>query len=153
MPVRKNNVVLTGEDRERLEKAARSNKASIRERKRARILLLADAGQDGNVPYDVEIAAKVSVCTATVASVRDRYAKDGLDGAVHHKEQANRKARVLDGVAEAHLIATVCSPPPEGYKRWSLHLLKDRIIEEGYVDTVSHETVRRTLKKTNSSRG
>jgi hypothetical protein len=64
-----------------------------------------------------------------------------------------RKRRLLGGEAEAHLIALTCSTPPDGRKRWSLHLLKDKLIEQRLVDTVSHETIRQTLKKTNSSPG
>jgi Homeodomain-like domain len=76
-----------------------------------------------------------------------------LEAALYRKEQSTRKARVLDGEAEAFLIATVCSAPPEGYKRWSLSLLQGRLIAGDYVDSVSHETVRQTLKKMNLSPG
>lgn len=153
MTARKNDVALTAEERERLERVARSNKASIRERKRARILLLCDRSQAGFVPYDTEVARQVGVCTMTAARVRERFLERGLDGALSHKEQERRKARLIDGAAEAHLIATVCGAPPDGHKRWSLRLLKDKAIEGGYVDSVSHETVRQVLKKTNLNPG
>jgi hypothetical protein len=85
--------------------------------------------------------------------VRRRFACQGLEAALYHKPQENRKLRARDGGAEAHLIALVCGAPPQGHKRWSLHLLKDTLIQRGYTDTVSHETVRQTLKKTNLSLG
>jgi hypothetical protein len=69
------------------------------------------------------------------------------------KEQTKRKARVLDGAAEAFLVATVCSAPPQGQKRWSLSLLQERLVALDYVESVSHETVRQTLKKMNLSPG
>jgi hypothetical protein len=89
----------------------------------------------------------------TVENVRERFALGGLQAALERKEQTKRKARVLDGEAEAFLIATVCSVPPEGRSRWTLHLLADKVIVAGYTDSVSHETVRQTLKKMNSSLG
>jgi hypothetical protein len=73
----------------------------------------------------------------------------GLTGALHHAEQKRRKARRLDGRAEAHLVALTCSAPPDERKRWSLHLLAGKLVAAEVVDTVSHETVRQTLKKIN----
>ncbi len=73
--------------------------------------------------------------------------------AVRRAEQKRRKARRLDGRAEAHLVALTCSAPPEDRKRWSLHLLGRKLVAAEVVDTVSHETVRQTLKKISSSRG
>jgi transposase len=105
------------------ERAARSNKRSIRERQRARILLAAAAGQS-----DPAIAQALRVHVNTVANVRRRFAAAGPKSAVHRAEQPNRKARRLDGRAEAHLVALVCGAPPEGRKRWSLHLLASRTI-------------------------
>ena len=67
--------------------------------------------------------------------------------ALRHKEQEKRKPRLLDGEAEAHLIALACSAPPDGYKRWGLHLLKEALIEQRITDTISHEMVRQTLEK------
>ena len=95
----------------------------------------------------------MGVCLLTVQQARRRFAQDGLEAAVFRKEQATRKARILDGKAEAFLIATTCSAPPDGHARWSLHLLQDKVVQAGYCTSVSHETVRQTLKKTNSSRG
>lgn len=153
MPAKQFVVALSEEQRLKVEIIARSDKHSERERTRAKILLLADTHCEDGGHGDAVICEQLKTCNATVGQVRRRFVLEGVDAAVYQREQARRKARVLDGQAEAFLIATVCSTPPEGQKRWTLHLLADRLIAQGYVDAVSHETVRQTLKKTNSSRG
>jgi transposase len=147
MPAKKYVVSLDEDARQSLERAARSNKRSLRERQRARILLAAANGQD-----DASIAQTVGVHLNTVAGVRRRFVTAGAKS-VCRAEQKQRKARRLDGRAEAHLVALTCSTPPDERKRWSLHLLAGKLIEARVVDAVSHETVRQTLKKINSSRG
>ena len=141
MPAKKHVVTLSKEQRLELERAARSNKRSLRERQRARILLATADGAD-----DAAIASRVGVHLNTVANVRRRFVAAGTK-AVRRAAQKRRKARRLDGRAEAHLVALTCTAPPEERKRWSLHLLADRLIAAQVVDTVSHETVRQTLKK------
>jgi len=153
MSAKKYAVTLTPEQRERIESVARSYKHSERERRRARILLLADTSQATGGITDEAIRTQVPVCQATVEQIRRRFAQDGLDAALFRKVQTQRKARVLDGRAEAFLIATVCSAPPDGQARWSLHLLQDKVVQAGYCESVSHETVRQTLKKTNLNPG
>jgi len=153
MSAKKYAVTLTPEQRERIESVARSYKHSERERRRARILLLADTSQATGGITDEAIRTQVPVCQATVEQIRRRFAQDGLDAALFRKVQTQRKARVLDGRAEAFLIATVCSAPPDGQARWSLHLLQDQVVQAGYCESVSHETVRQTLKKTNLNPG
>ena len=147
MPAKKYAVVLDEAARQDLERMARSNKRSARERQRARILLAAASGQD-----DARIAQGVGVHLNTVAGVRRRFASTGAQS-VRRAEQKRRKTRRLDGRAEAHLVALTCSAPPEDRKRWSLHLLGRKLVEAQVVDTVSHETVRQTLKKMRSSPG
>jgi hypothetical protein len=147
MPAKKHHVILTQEQREQAEIVARSYKHKESERKRARILLLSDAKHPDGGHDDQTIREQVQVCRVTVQSVRQRFVLGGLQAALRRKEQTRRKARVLDGEAEAFLIATVCSAPPPGRARWSLHLLADKLIAAGYVDALSHETVRQTLKK------
>ena len=141
MPAKKHVVILDEEARLSLERAARSNKRSLRERQRARSLLAAASGAD-----DASIAQAVGVHLNTVAGVRRRFVTAGIKS-VCHAEQKQRKARRLDGRAEAHLVALTCSTPPQERKRWSLHLLAGKLVEAQVVDTVSHETVRQTLKK------
>ena len=153
MPAKIYHVALSEEQRHQVEVVARSYKRSERERKRARILLLADQAHPDAGLQDAAIAQKVAVSDLTVQNVRRRFCQGGLEAALYRREQAHRKARRLDGAAEAFLIATVCSAPPSGQKRWSLSLLADKLILEGYTDSVSYETVRQTLKKMNSSPG
>ena len=102
---------------------------------------------------DGEIAEALGIGVATVARVRRRCVEEGLEAALNRKEQLNRRAKVLDGEAEARLVAIACGDRPEGYARWSLRLLADRLVECEIVDGVSRETVRRTLKKTTLNRG
>ena len=153
MPAKKYYVRLTEIDRQEATLWSQSHRRSERERKRARILLLADEAQEGGPCTDAEIAAQLKVDALTVSRVRQRFAERGLLPALKRKEQQKRKERLLDGAGEAHLIALTCSTPPEGHKRWGLHLLKDTLIEQRIVDTISHEAVRQTLKKMNSNRG
>jgi len=153
MSAKKYRVSLTEAEREELTRWGKSRHHSERERKRARILLLADEAREGGAAKDADIAAQVGVCLPTVNRVRQRFAERGLRPSLRRKEQEHRKARLLDGAGEAHLIALVCGAPPDGHKRWGLHLLKDTLIEQQVVDTISHEAVRQTLRKMNSSRG
>ena len=153
MPAKKYYVRLTESEREEATRWSKSQRRSERERKRARILLLADEAQESGPCSDAEIAVQVKVDALTVSRVRQRFAERGLLPTLRRKEQQKRKERILDGAGEAHLIALTCSAPPDGHKRWGLHLLKDTLIEQQITDTISHETVRQTLKKMNSSRG
>ncbi len=153
MSAKKYRVALTEAEREELTRWSKSQHHSERERKRARILLLADEAGEGGAATDAAIAAQVRVCLPTVNRVRQRFVERGLQPSLRRKEQEHRKERLLDGAGEAHLIALVCGAPPDGHKRWGLHLLKDTLIEQRVVDTISHEAVRQTLKKMHSSPG
>ena len=150
MSAKQHFVRLNDEERQQVERAVRSNKNSPRERLRARILL---AASDPAGLSDAQVAAQVEASPLTVWRVRKRFAEGGLKRALHHGEQKRRKARRLDGRAEAHLVALTCSVPPEERKRWSLHLLGRQLVAAEVVESVSHETVRQTLKKISSSRG
>lgn len=151
------SVYLTPSDREQLTLWSKSKHRSERERQRARILLLTNEAEqeDGttNSRKDAEVAALVKADSLTVSRVRKRFCERGLQFAVFRKEQEKRKERILDGAGEAHLVALTCSTPPEGHKRWGLHLLKDTLIEQQITNTISHETVRQTLKKMNLNPG
>ncbi len=146
---KKYRVRLTDEERNHLEKLVRKGKAHARKLLYARILLKAD--EDGPAWTDERIAEALEVSIATVARERRRYCEEGLEVALLPKKPARPRRRVLDGRAEAHLIALACSNPPEGRDHWPLRLLADRMVELGYVESLSYETVRRTLKKTASS--
>ncbi len=102
---------------------------------------------------DEEIARVLQVGSATVERVRRRCVEEGIEAALDRKEQLRRRPKKLDGAAEARLIAIACGEPPEGRARWTLKLLADRLVECEIVDAIHPETVRKTLKKTNSSPG
>ena len=143
-------VRLTTDEREHIEMFLRRGRAHARKLLYARILLKADAKGPDRWPDD-RIAEAFEVSTATVARERRRFCEEGLEVALMPKKPARPRRRVLDGRAEAHLIALSCSDPPEGRERWSMRLLADRMVELGHVGSVSYETVRRTLRKTRSS--
>ena len=146
---KKYDVSLAAEERAELEQLVRSGVWPARKVIHARILLRADDGET-----DAEIAEAVEVAVATVGRVRKRFAGAGLGAALDRKPQPPRPAkRALDGAGEAHLIALACSEPPDGRPEWTLRLLADRVVELQYAGAVSHETVRRVLKKVGPSRG
>ena len=143
-------VRLTDGEREHTERLVRHGRAHARKLLYGRILLKADA--DGPDRWaDERIAEAFEVSTATVARQRKRFCEGGLEVALMTKKPGRPRRRVLDGRAEAHLVALCCSDPPDGRERWSMRLLAEKMVEIGHVDEVSYETVRRTLKKTNSS--
>ncbi len=153
MATKKYLITLTSEQRAKLEIVARSYRHSQRERHRATILLLADTNQTGPSQSDAQIAKAVGCQQLTVSKVRERAVARGVLESLAHKEQERRKARRLDGVGEAQLIAIACSQPPDGRKRWTMRMLKDRLIERQLVENIDEATICRTLKKTRSSPG
>jgi transposase len=143
-------VRLTYEERGRLEALVGHGRAHARKLLYGRILLKADAA-NGDRWTDERIAEALEVSAATVARERRRFCEEGLEVALMPRKPGRPRRRVLDGRAEAHLVALACSEPPEGRGSWTLRLLADRMVELGHVEGVSRETVRRTLKKTSSS--
>lgn len=147
---KEHRVILTHEHRQALQRFISSGQASARKLMHARILLKADQGPDGPGWRDEAISQALEVSMSTVYRVRKRFAQEGLDSALNRKQRPSPpRERMLDGKGEAHLIALACSEPPAGHIRWTLRLLADKMVELDYVDTVSHETVRQVLKKTN----
>jgi transposase len=120
---------------------------------RARILLKADVGPNGEAWDDEQIADALDTSLSTIHRVRQALVEDGLEEALYRKKPTGRQYRKLDGDQEAHLIAVACSQAPEGRARWTLRLLADRLVELQVVESISPECVRTTLKKTTSSRG
>jgi len=143
-------VRLSGEERKLLKSLVASGKGSARMFTRARILLKADVGEGGPGWPDERIAEALDVTVQTIERVRKQLVEEGLDAVLSRRKYIQKVSRKkLDGDAEAHLIALACSETPKGYIRWSLRLLADRMVELGYVESISHEAVRRVLKKTN----
>jgi hypothetical protein len=149
MPAKRYVVTLTAAEREQLEALTRAGKRSSRAITRARILLLADQGEHGPAWEDRRVAEALGCGYRTAERVRERFVTRGLDAALTHTAPARLPRRpVLDGAAEARLIALACSTTPDGRKAWTLRMLADKLVELEVVQSVSHETVRRCLKKT-----
>lgn len=146
-------VTLTADERQELRKLVSTGKAGARKLMRARVLLLADQAEGGPGKADPEIAEAVSCGRATVERVRKQFVEEGLEATLQPKPSTRVYERKIDGRAEAHLIAVACGAPPKGRARWTLRLLGDQMVILGYVESLSHETVRQTLKKTNLSLG
>lgn len=142
-------VNLSESEREQLRCLIGEGKAAARLLTHARILLKADPGAHGPGWEDGAIADALETGTATVERVRKRFVTEGLAAALHPRPASRQPARKLGGVQEAHLVALACSAPPNGRGRWTLRLLADKLVELQEVETISYETVRRTLKKTN----
>jgi len=143
-------VNLTKEERNHLIHLLAGGTKKVREVKRAQILLKADDGWT-----DQQIADALHVGRATAERIRKRYAEQGMEAALHDKKRNRVYERKMDGEVEARLIALVNSTPPAGHKRWTLRLLANRLValEEVPLESISYETIRLTLKKTNSSLG
>lgn len=140
-------VVLSDDERQRLVDFTTGGIASAREIRRARILLLADEGR-----LDATVADAVGCCVATVERIRKRCAAGGVEAALVDRPRPGA-VPLLDGKAEAVLVALACTTPPEERETWTMQLLADRLVALDVVGRISGETVRRTLKKTTSNRG
>ncbi len=146
-------VTLTPEDRRILQEMLSRGKAAARKLMHARILLKADVAAGGPGWNDEALVEALEVGRATVERVRKEFVEEGLPAALERRKPRRQYLRKLDGEGEAHLVALACQKPPEGHRRWSLQLLADRMVQLEYVEEISYQTVRRTLKKTNSSLG
>jgi transposase len=149
----KHEVALSEEQRFALHQLISKGKAPARKLAHARVLLKIDRNASGPRWTDEQVAEAFEMSRYTVIRIRERFATNGFDDALTHRPHTQTRVRALDGEQEAHLIALSCSPSPEGQARWTLRLLANRMVELGYVEQVSYETVRRMLKKTNSSPG
>jgi transposase len=145
---KKVRVTLTPAERDELGCLLSRGKADVRKLKHAQILLKADQAEGGPAWPDARIAEALDAGITTVERVRQRFVEEGLAAALSPYRGGRRiYARKLDGAQQAHLIALACSSPPEGRGRWTLRLLASRMVELAYVDRLSYETVRQTLKK------
>jgi transposase len=143
--VKKYIVELTAAQREELSHMISMGKAAARELTHARILLKADQGPQGPGWNDAQIQQALEISVATVARVRKRCAERGVQEAILPAPAQRMRQRRLDGTQEAYLIALACSAPPQGAARWTLRLLASTLVELGYVEAISHETVRQVL--------
>ena len=153
-PLKKYPVQLDAEQRTLLESMITGGKASARSQMHARILLKADKGTQGPGWTDQQIAEALEVGTATVGRVRQRFVEEGILEAVVRRPQPERpQQKKMDGELEARLVTLACSQAKDGRERWTMRLLADKLVQLGYVDQISHQTVWVTLKKMNSNRG
>lgn len=149
---KKYHVTLTDEERRELGEIIRKRSETSLPVRRSYILLAAD--ENGEKCWtDTRISDTYGMGKRTVERTRQRFVEEGFDIAVRGKKREVFKEKILDGNTEAHLIALRCSESPSGYSRWTLRLLSDRMVELGYAEHISHESVRQILKKTNSDPG
>ena len=152
--MKKYTVALTKDEREQLRKLITKGKHSSQKILNALILLGCDEGehQERHLTNE-EISSVLHISMRKIDRVKNRFVLEGFDVALHGKKGSRVYAKKVDGDFEAHLIALSCSEPPEGFTRWSLRLLADKVVELEYIDDISHETIRRILKKTRSNPG
>lgn len=147
-------VRLSNEERSTLSKLINAGRGPARIFTRARILIKADQGDEGPGWSDEKISEALDVTVQTIERVRKQLLEEGFDAVLSRHEYTQKVSRKkIDGDVEAHLVALSCSEPPQGRARWTLRLLADKVVELGYVASISHEAIRQTLKKTKSSRG
>jgi hypothetical protein len=153
MPAKLYRVKLTEAERNELKALINKGRIAARKQTHARILLQCD--ESGVVPAkkDKDIAEVLNTSARSVERVRQRFVEEGLESALNPKVAERSHLKMLDGAAEAFLVATACSPAPEGRAEWTMQLLADKLVECKIVDSISDETVRTTLKKTRLSRG
>jgi transposase len=149
----KYTVRLTADERKVLFELIEKGKASKEKLDRARILLKADCGAEGENWDDHKIANAFYVSEKTVFNTRQSLVEEGLEKTVNRNLQKNRKKRIIQGEEEAYLVALACSQPPTGHCKWTLRLLANKMVELEYVESVSFVTVRDALKKMKLSLG
>jgi len=147
MSPKNHRVKLNEQERQYLQKIVKSGEDKARKITRCRILLLADESKGKT---DQEISDALNVCLATIFNIRRRYHHGGLEYAIEEAPRSGQPPK-FTGKSMAKITAIACSKPPEGRSRWSLRLLADRVIELDIVETISHQSIRNILKKTNSS--
>ena len=147
MPKKKYIVALNQEEREYLEQLVKKGKTAAYKINHARILLKADVNQKGGSWQDRDISQALDISISTIERIRKRFVEFGVESALGRKAQKNYKARSLNEEKEAYLVALASSEAPPGQTRWTLRLLAEKMVELGVVETISHETIRQTLKK------
>ncbi len=149
MPTKRYVVQLTDDERNFLIQLIGSKGVAAQKRTRAQILLKADAGAQGPGWIDRRVAEAFDVTSRTVENVRRRLVEEGIEATVSRKPQCRpSRQRLLDGEKEAKLVAICCSQVPAGRTRWTLTMLADELVRLEIVEDISHETVRKVLKKT-----
>jgi len=146
-------IKLTDEERVKLQSILSNGKTAAKKHKIAKVLLLADVSEKGSANTDEEIRETVEISLRTIGHIRKQFVEDGFEAPFARKPYPRSADLIFDGEEEAKLIALCCGEPPVGYARWSLRLLAAKVVELSIVEKTSHETIRRTLKKTRLSLG
>jgi transposase len=147
-------VTLAKEERENLETITRKGSHPSQRVLNALVLLNCDEGEcNAQQARGEDVARILGISMRKIDRVKRRFVEDGLEAALGSRQGQRVHERKADGDFEAHLVALSCSKAPPGFARWSLRLLADRVVELGYIDSVSYETVRRVLKETKPNRG
>ena len=143
-------VILTKQEREELLSITKGGVHNSKKVIHALILLNCDVGEFSQKVSNEEIARVLKIGDRTIDRIKKKFVEQGLEAALSNSNETTRiYDKKTDGELEAHLIALSCSQPPKGFSRWSLRLLADKMVEMQYIETISHETVRSMLKKTN----
>ena len=153
MPTKKYRIRLTTDEQQELKALVSRGRTVAYKQTHARILLMSDEAREDGGMKDADISGALGVGLSMVERVRRRCVEEGIESALNRKKQLRRRQKRLDGEREVRLIAMACGEPPEGRASWTLKLLADQLVECEIVETISTETVRQVLKKTNSSRG
>jgi len=152
--VKKYIVTLVQDEREALGELTSKGKHKSQQIIDALILLACDEGGFQTTrSTNEEIARVLHTSMRKIDRVKKRFIEEGLDVALNRRKGSRIYTKKADGDFEAHLVALSCSEPPEGFARWSLRLLADKVVELNYIGSISHEAVRRVLKKTKSNLG
>jgi hypothetical protein len=145
----KYKVTLTQEERDQLTSMISKGMHTAQEIRNAYILLNVDQSGLGEKLTNEEICRVLKTSMRMIDRVKQRFVEDGFEASLQRKPGKTIRTKKIDGETEAHLIALSCSKAPEGFSKWSLRLLADKMVELAYVESISYETIRRTLKKTN----
>ena len=153
--MKKYKVTLTKQERDELHDIVKKGKRKAQTIRNALILLNCDEGEQGKKLKNEDVARVLHIGDRTIDRLKKTFVEEGLEVALYGKTEISPKyhKRIIDGETEAKLVALCCSAPPEGFAQWSLRLLADQMVELKYVEAVSYETIRRTLKKTNLNLG
>ena len=149
----KYKVTLTKDEHDELIAIISKGSHSSQQFRTAYILLNCNESEYGEKIYGKHICQVLKVSARMIDRVKQRFVEEGFEACLERKPLCKTKQKKVDGDLEAQLIALSCSEAPEGFARWSLRLLADKMVEMEYIESISHETIRRVLKKTNSNRG
>lgn len=142
-------VTLTSEERSRLREIINAERMAAHKRRHARMLLKLNQSSEGSGWSDTQVAEAFDCTARSAERLRRRLVERGLEAALEHGNRGSYRARALDGVAEAHLIALACGDAPEGRNRWTVRLLEEKMVALNLVESCSKSSIHRTLKKMN----